>query len=348
MISARLIAAVVGFSLAGPAIASAQEASPARVSAETVISASLFSGNDRPAAMLDATARFELGAGATLVVRPWAWRRPDATWTAQWYQLQLRYQLRTRVPVRIDAGIITSPLGLNTLQMRADLNPTIAPVFYYVASLPRFETAFERMTAISAGYPLGAIVSTSGSRWDLRGGVTDSSPTRARAPGKSGQPPAMVQAILGGGISPVAGLRFGAGLAHGGYRRATADAPRATATVVNIEVEYAFDQTRLSGEWVRDQFYTAPRTLIAQSFYVQAVQTITPRLFGAGRLVRTEAPPFFVSGIVADRKTVELTAGYRLTTDWTVRGGYVRERSYLEPAWDNQAAVSIVWAKRWY
>ena len=346
MSSARLIAAGIWLSLA--ATATAQEATPARVSAETVISASMFSGNDRPAGMLDATARFEVGGGATVVVRPWAWRRPDATWTAQWYQLQLRYQSRTRVPIRLDAGIITSPLGLNTLQMRADLNPTIAPVFYYVASVPRFETSFDRMTAISAGYPLGAIVSTSGSRWDLRGGVTDSSPTRARAPGKSGQPPAMAQAILGGGISPVAGVRLGAGFAHGGYRRASDDTPRGTATVFNIEAEYAFHQTRLSGEWVQDRFHVTPRTLTARSFYAQAVQTITPRLFGAGRVAYTEAPPFFVSGIVADRATVELTAGYRLTTDWTVRGGYYGQRSYLETAWDNQAAVSVVWAKRWY
>jgi len=347
MRSARLIAGGVLLWLAGPAAVSAQEAAPARVSAETVVSASMFSSNDRPGAMFDATARFEVGGGATLVVRPWAWLRPDATWTAQWYQLQLRYQSRTR-PVRVDAGIITSPIGLNTLQMRADLNPLISPVFYYVGSLQRFETTFNRLTAISAGYPLGAIVSSSGSHWDLRGGVTDSSPTRARAPGKSGQPPAMPQAILGGGISPVAGIRIGAGFAHGGYRRATADEPRATATVFNVEAEYAFHQTRLSGEWVQDRFHAAPRTFTAHSFYAQAVQTITPRLFGAGRLVRTESPPFFVSGIVADRRTLELTAGYRLTTEWTVRGGYFRERFYLEPEWDNQAAVSVVWAKRWY
>ena len=298
--------------------------------------------------MFDATARFDIGRGATLVIRPWAWRRPDTTWTAQWYQLQLRYQSRTRVPLRVDAGIITSPLGLNTLQTRADLNPMIAPVFYYVASLPRFETAFDRLTAMSAGYPLGAIVSTSGSRWDLRGGVTDSSPTRARAPGKSGQPPAMPQAILGGGISPAAGVRLGVGFAHGGYRRASDNVARGTATVFNVEAEYAFNQTRLSGEWVQDRFHAAPRTFTVHSFYTQAVQTITPRLFGAGRLVRTEAPPFFASGIVADRTTIELTAGYRLTTEWTVRGGYFRERPYLGPEWDNQAAVSIVWAKRWY
>lgn len=348
MTTSRRAAAGVCVFLATTAGAVAQEAAPARVSAETVVSASMFSGNDRPAAIVDTTARLEIGRGATLVVRPWAWRRPDATFTAQWYQLQLRYQSRTRIPVRVDAGIITSPLGLNTLQMRADLNPTIAPVFYYVAPLPRFETTFNGLNAISAGYPLGAIVSASGSRWDLRGGVTDATPARARAPGKSGQAPAMAQAILGGGISPAAGVRLGIGFAHGGYRRADGSVPRGTATVFNLEAEYAFNQTRLSGEWVYDRFRAAPQTFSARSFYAQAVQTITPRIFGAGRLARTEAPPFFVSGIAADRTTLELAAGYRLTREWTLRGGYFRDRSYLAPEWDNQAALSVVWAKRWY
>jgi hypothetical protein len=334
------------FTSVPPALA--QEARAARVSADTVVSASMFSGSDRPGMMFDATGRVELGRGATFVIRPWVWRRPDATWTAQWYQLQLRYQTRTRIPLRLDAGIITSPIGLNTLQMRADVNPTIAPVFYYVAPLPRFASTFDRLNAISAGYPLGAMASASGAKWDLRGGVIDSTPAQPRAPGKSDQPPAMPQAIVGGGFTPVPGVRIGFGLAHGGYRRATAITPRATATVFNVEAEYAFNQTRLSGEWVQDRFTAAPQKVTAQSFYAQAVQTITPRLFGAARLVRTQSPPFFVSGLVAHRTVVELTAGYRLTTDWTVRGGYVGERPYVGPEWDQQAAFSIVWAKRWY
>lgn len=329
-------------------VALAQESRAARVSGETVVSASMFSANDRPGMMFDATGRVDVGHGATIVLRPWAWRRPDTTWTAQWYQLQLRYQSRTRLPLRVDAGIITSPLGLNTLQMRADLNPTIAPIFYYVAPLPRFEASFDRLNGMSAGYPLGAMVSTSGTHWDVRGGVIDGTPARQRAPGKSDQPPAMTQAVIGGGVSPIAGLRFGAGFAHGGYRRATATAPDASATVFNLEGEYAFNQTRLSGEWVHDRFDGGPRSYTARSFYAQAVQTITPRIFGAGRIARMQSPPFFVSGLVAKRTTMELTAGYRLTTDWTIRGGYFGEHPYVATGWSHQAAVSIVWAKRWY
>ena len=248
--------------------------------------------------------------------------------------------------------MITSPLGLSTLQQRADLNPTIAPVFYYVIPLPRFDTTFDGLNMMSAGYPLGAIAATSGARWDLRGGVTDGTPARPRVELKSDQRPAMPQLVLGGGFTPRAGTRIGAGFAHGRYRNATATAPAADATVFNLEGEYAFNHTRLSGEWVRNRFGIASGPAVAHAFYVQGVQTITPRIFGAARVARTLTPPIIFGALRPTTvfTTAELTVGYRVTRDFTVRGGYYGQRPYGRPPsivtnWSNQAAVSIVWAR---
>ena len=346
----RLFAAALALlaSILHAGSSAAQEALPSRVSADTVVSASMLSGGSRPGTMVDATIAVDLGRGMTVIARPWAWRRPNATATFEWYQLQVRYQSRTRLPVRVDAGIITSPLGLATLQQRADLNPTITPVPYYVGRLPRIESTFDDLQMMSAGYPLGAMVSTSGAWWDLRGGVTDSSPSRPRAPLEEEQHPAMAQVIAGGGLTPRAGLRIGVGLARGGYRKAAAGITKGTATVLNLEGEYTINHTRLSGEWVRNKFSSPGSVSIARAFYAQAVQTITPRLFGAARIARIDPPILFPDGSDTDRRTAEFTAGYRLTREWTLRGGYVRERDYLAWKWDNQAAVSVVWAKRWY
>lgn len=343
----RIAVALVAMLLPASPI-TAQEAVTPRISADTVVSASMLSGASRPGVMVDATVAVDLGGGMTAIARPWTWRRPNATATFQWYQLQLRYQSRTRVPVRVDAGIITSPLGLGTLQQRADLNPTITPVPYYVGRMPRFDNTIDDLQMMSAGYPLGAIVSTSGTWWDLRGGVTDSSPARPRAPLEDHQHSAMAQVIAGGGITPRAGTRIGVGLARGGYRKAAAGVSKATATVLNLEGEYTINHTRLSGEWVRNHFGSPGSSSVARAFYAQAVQTITPRLFGAARIARIDPPVLFANGSETDRRIAEFTAGYRLTREWTVRGGYVRERAYLASAWDNQAAVSIVWARRWY
>ena len=350
MTPAPTVAAAVLLALCGAAAAGAQESAPARISADTALSISMVSSNQHAGGMLDATVSLDAGKGVTAIVRPWAWKRPDGTSTFQWYQLQVRYQSRTRVPVRIDAGVISSPLGLSTLQQRADLNPTISPVFYYVIPLPRFDTTFDGLLMMSAGYPLGAMAATSGAHWDLRGGVVDGTPARPRAELKRNQRPAMPQLVLGGGVSPRAGIRLGAGFAHGRYRNATTTAPQAQATVFNLEGEYAFNQTRVSGEWIMDRFAIAAGPVTARSFYVQGVQTVTPRLFAAARVAHVLTPPiiFGTERPTATFTTRELTAGYRVTRDVTVRGGYYGQRRYRASEWDHRGAVSVVWARRWY
>lgn len=346
-LSSRGLAAVL-LSLCGTA-AAAQDSAPSRIAADTATSVTMFSNYTHVAGMFDATVSSELGKGFTAIARPWVWRRPDGTSTFQWYQLQARYQSRTRLPVRVDAGIITSPLGLSTLQQRSDLNPTISPVFYYVVPLPRFDVTFDGLQMMAAGYPFGAIVTTSGAFWDLRGGVVDSTPARSRAELKSGQRPAMAQLVLGGGVTPRPGMRIGIGFANGLYRRATAAAPEAHATVINVEGEYAVRHTRVSGEVVMDRFETTGGSASARSFYLQGMQTITPRVFAAARIARVRTPPLFPAPAIRRTwTTAELTAGYRLTREWTVRGGYYGQRPYSATEWDNQAAVSIVWARRWY
>jgi hypothetical protein len=80
------------------------------------------------------------------------------------------------------------------------------------------------------------------------------------------------------------------------------------------------------------------------------VQTLTPRLFAAARVARSRTPPiiFGVQRPVTTFTTAEFTAGYLVTRDVTVRSGYYGQRSYLSTEWNHQAAVSVVWARRWY
>lgn len=358
----------IGCLLCAASLAAAQEHPSDRVSAETVASVSMLSDWSQPSVMLDATATVRMGERTVALVRPWVWQRPDGSWTTEWYQLQLRYESNTRLPVRVDAGVIPSPLGLGTLEMRADLNPTIAPPFYYVAPLPRFDRTFDGLQVMSGGYPLGLVLSTSGAHWDLRGGVTDNTAARARAEMKDGEAAAMAQVIVGGGVSPIPGLRIGGGFGHGRYRDpgtsivapasdygAAADQPvqvialpAADATVANVEAEYAFGHTRLKGEWVWDRFDTTATPVKASGFFVEAAQTFTPRWFGAARVTGASAPALVTSGDGHSRATAaEATAGYRLSREFTLRGGYYVQRYYYATAWDRQLSTSIVWSRFW-
>ena len=305
-----------------------------------------------PFVVFDATATVRVTNTLDVVIRPYFRRLPGGDWSKEMYQLQIRYQPPTPVPVRIDAGIIASPLGIIALEMRADRNPIIGTPSYYFAPLPSFDGRVDRVQLLSGGYPLGVMASVSGAAWDARAGVTDGTPTRSRRMMSSSRPPAQPQFVAGGGLSPIAGLHLGAGLAHGIYREEVPGSTLATnreadATVFNLEGEYAIGYTRLAGEWILDRFETASTPAIARGFLIEAVQTLTPRWYVAARATRV-ATPAMAAGVRVRRSagSADGTVGFRLNPDITLKAGYQGSRTYTRGDWDHAAAVSIVYGKR--
>jgi hypothetical protein len=304
--------------------------------------------------ILDLVGTVRLADGWDVVVRPWSMRRPGGDWMFEMYQLQVRYVSSTRVPFRVDAGIIPSPVGLFTLELQAHRNPLVTNPSYYFTPLPAVNGRFDRVRLISGGYPIGAMFSVSGTRWDARAGVTDSSPAQPRNVFSGSRPPAEPQLVLGGGVTPLPGLRLGAGFTRGGYRPRTTpsaaplvDSP--TATFFNLEGEYAVGHTRVSGEWIRDRFEAGSRPAVALGFAVQGAQTLTPRIFAAARATRVSSPVATVPTEVRRTSTsFEATLWYRLTNALTIRGGYQRERGYTDTDWRGAAVMSLVWAERWW
>lgn len=350
------VAAALCASAATAAPVSAQSEIGERVSVEFAGAVNTTSKDAAdPFLFLDLTATTRITDTLDVVVRPWVRRLPGGDWSKEMYQLNVRYQPATAIPLRIEAGIIASPLGLITLEMRPDRNPMVGNPSYYFSPLPSFDGRFDRVQIMSGGYPLGAIASASGKRWDARGGLTDGTPTRNRKMMSTPRPPARAQLIAGGGITPMPGLRFGTGFARGVYREpspATATAParpEARATVFSLEGEYSFRYTRLAGEWIRDSFETASTPAIARAFLFEAVQTLTPRLYAASRTTRTSTP-VYAAGTRTRRSgaATEATLGYRLSPEITLKGGYQGSRSYTAPGWDHAAAVSVVVFKRWW
>ena len=72
---------------------------------------------DDPFVFLDLATTFPIGSRFGAIVRPYAHRLAGGEWEGEMYQLQLRFQSQTRLPIRIVAGIITSPLGLGALEL---------------------------------------------------------------------------------------------------------------------------------------------------------------------------------------------------------------------------------------
>jgi hypothetical protein len=339
-----------------PGAASAQPSVSEPWTVEAVVSGSANSlAPGDPFLIFDLTGTGRLRDGLDIIVRPYAHRLTGGDWTAEMYQLQLRYVVPTRIPLRLDAGIIASPLGLNTLELIAAKNPTIGAPFFYFAPLPRFDAHNDGVQLISGGYPLGAIVSTSGSRWDVRAGVTDQSPTRRRNVLESDRPDAALQIVAGGGYTPVVGLRVGTSVARGAYRKSSTTGPSSAAvagtnaTMFTIEGEYAVGYSRLTVEWIRDAFETAGRPAIARGFSLVANRTLSPRWFVAARANRVSSP-VFTAVLDSERRAAtsgEATLGYRLNRDVTLRAAYQASRWFGVTPWKRTFAVSAVWARRW-
>lgn len=339
----------------------AQSAAHGRLVLEPVagMSTSTYGPHD-PYVVLDLAATVRLGSGFDVIVRPWYRRLPGGDSSTEMYQLQVRYQTSSRVPVRIDAGILTSPIGLGTLQLRQDMNATVSSPFYFHEKLPSFDGYKDKVVLMSGGYPLGAIVSSSGKRWDARVGVTDGTMAKKRKLFHSGPSPAP-QFVAGGGFTLAPGFRVGAGFANGRYRSARdlATLPKnsavegplrpANAMIFNVEAEAAFGHTTINGEWIRDRFETVGAPAVARGFRVEAVRTLTPRLFAATRGIRVSSPAFTRAGRQRQvMSTIEASAGYRLSQDISLRGGYEATREFGVRDWHHAAVTSIVFSRRWF
>lgn len=355
MIRQRLACGLLasGILLHAQGIATAQTMA-GRVALEAIAAASSNADTvDDPFVVLELVGTVRIHAGWDVVVRPWARRLPGGDWAFEMYQLQARYVSSSRIPLRLDAGILPSPLGLSTLELQPHRNPLISMPFYYFTPLPRVDGQFDRLQLMSGGYPVGALVSLSGSHWDARAGVVDSTPALARSVFREGEPDAKPQVVFGGGITPTIGLRLGAGFSRGRYASRTA-APQTAGdsrriAVLNLEGEYAIGHTRISGEWTRTAFDTPLSVAVARGFNLQGTRTLLPRLFAAARATHVSSPVSTVPVEVRrSSSAVEAVLGYRITAEVTVRGGYRQERRFQNPQREHSAIMSLVWAERWW
>jgi hypothetical protein len=350
IVAAAVVAAV---SVAG---ASAQTADSGRFALETVAAAdaSVWSEVTRkPGVWFDVFAAVRIFEGFDVIARPLVNRRTfDGTWQKQMYQLGVRYERPGRVGLRVDVGQMPSPIGIGMLENRQDLNPVISQHSAYYLPLPRVDPEIPRTFLIAAAYPLGAQATVSARGWDARAAVLDSSPVRGRPFFGRNKPPRLLNSVVGFGVTPHIGVRIGAGLAHGAYVGRTELIDTTTgdrdATMVQLEAEWSFSGTRLAGEWVHSVMETARKDAVASGGWIEATQTLTPRWFVAGRADSQQfhfQRPSLVTG-TEKYKRFEAIAGFRLSPDLTLRGGYLVRKGYVVAHWDDQMVVSVVWQKK--
>ena len=340
--------------LLNPRTATAQES---RLALDVVAAADADAGSEvtrKPTGWFDVFAAVRIGGGLDFRARPVVFRRSfDGEWQTQIYELALRYERPGRVGFRIDAGQFPSPVGLAILENRPDRNPVISPHSTLYLPIPRYEPGTPNTFLLAASYPLGAKVTFSGARWDARAAVTDSSAIRGRPFFGDNKPPRLANVMAGGGFTPRAGLRLGGSIAYGAYAAAeeVRDARRGDrhAALVQAEGEWSFGYTRIAGEWL----WTVRELALVDSHvdggWIEAIQTLAPRVFVAGRF--DEQWTKWTSQADGSERDepyhrAEVTLGYRMTPEVTLRGSFMTRHGYVVGFWDDQWLMSIVYAKK--
>lgn len=351
------LAALLLVSGAPPVLA--QEARPSFLAIDTTAAFDEVidrNGSDSFGVLLDAVVSADFGRGFQAIVRPFVNRLASGEWNRQVWIATVRYERAApNAGLRVDAGLIPSPIGLANLSLRPGNNPTIAQPSSLFSALPPLEPRGMRVTLLGAVYAYGLQTTVSGTHWDARAAVIDQSPLRTRRVFAQTNPPRFANVVFGGGFTPIVGLRFGASVGHGDWQRA-GETPTTTAnrdaTIATVETELAFRHTKISGEWIRDRMETSTGTHIASGWYVQGQQTLTPRWFAAGRVERIQSPAVLgdpAAPLIVDQRLegVEETVGYRITPEVTLRASHRARRGFGRPGFDHTFAMSVVWWRRW-
>lgn len=318
-----------------------------RVALDTVIGVQdIFdSTRDWPTVgVFDTYASAELARRLQVSVRPKFWRL-NGEWDLVLDQASLQYSFRRGTNWRIEAGRFPSPVGLGMTENRSNVNGSVLwwhrP---YYQPLPMLGVGAPMVSLISAAYPNGVLVTTSSDRWDARAAVVDKAPVEfwSGDTGASRHP----NVIVGAGVTPRQGLRAGAATSWGDLMKsATGGGYRQ----INVEGEYAFGYTRLSGEWTRDRFDVPRGRFTAWGWTMQAQQTFTPRLFAHARTTAIHSPE--ILGVPEPRErhfqSLDATVGYYVDPEVTLKVSYSAVRNGRVPV-DHQAGVALMWARRWW
>jgi hypothetical protein len=331
-------------------------AQTSRFALDAVAAADIDRGSQvsrRATMWLDLFGAVRITDGLDLRVRPVVFRRTfDGTWQTQMYELALRYERPGDVGVRVDVGQFTSPIGLSLLENRPDKNPVVSQHSTLYLPTPRIEQGTPTTFLLAAAYPLGAKVTVSGTRWDARAAVVDSSPIRGRPFFGDNKPPRMANVVAGVGFTPYIGLRVGAAAATGEYADVTEVRNPARgnrrATLVQVEAEWAFRYTRVAGEWLWTRRELAAQDAKVEGGWIEVTQTFHPRVFGAVRFDE-QWTKWIGAGDVRQRSPyhrLEAAAGLRLTREITLRAAYMTRKGYVVNFWDDQVLASIVFAKK--
>ena len=331
---------------ASPAV-HAQSSGSRRIAFDTVVGVQdIFrETRDSPTmVVIDPLMGAEIRRRLQVTVRPKIYRL-NREWDLMLDQASVDYSFHAGSNWRIEAGKFPSTVGLGMTENRSNVNPG---VFWwhrpYYMPLPRLGAGAPMVSLVSATYPSGVAVASSATHWDVRAALVDTAPVQFWR-GNTGAD-RKLNRVLGAGLTPRQGLRFGVSTAGGDLT----DAPAGNYRLINVEGDYSVGYTRISGEATHDTFDMPDGDYAVWGWTLQAQHTVTPRLFVHARATEIQAPGLAGAPPAGVRpfRALDSTVGYRIDPELTLRVGYSAVRTWGATAVDHQAGLSLMWSRRWW
>lgn len=252
--------------------------------------------------------------------------RSDRGTTIYANQLGLRYA--TTPSFVVDVGKMTPVIGAFAPRHFSTRNPLIGTPDGYTLQ-----------------YPVGAKVSGNVGIFDYRVAMVSLPTTHV---GYQPDPTPVLRPAIGGGVTPLIGLRLGGSFTVGPYLNKD-DAPSVPVgtkwsdyhqRVAALDASYAYGYLETHVEAARGT-YDVPLhgSITGFTYYGEAKYTLTPRFFLAARVERNKYPFIRAStaagGTYADRLTDfmdgELGAGYRASTNTLIKASVRGDRWWVKP-----------------
>lgn len=226
----------------------------------------------------------------------------------------------------IDAGRLAPVLGTFAQRRFSNRNPLIG--------MP---------DAYTLDYPHGVMVSGEMKHFDYRAAMVT---LPASHEGYTPNPTPRMRPVIGGGFTPIVGVRFGASYTAGPYLNnsfTTAQLRNAPwhsfdQRILAWDASFArgYLETRFEGGWGSYDVPGRASAISGYTYYGEAKYTFTPRLFVAGRAERNNYPFIRAFGNnwtsrVTDFVNGELGVGYRVTASTLVKTSVRGDRWWVAP-----------------
>jgi hypothetical protein len=234
----------------------------------------------------------------------------------------LRFTAPERTRVVVEAGRLQTPVGDFSGRYLSTQNPLIGVPDNY-----------------GVDYPLGLKVRGHAGRFDYTAAAVDKPMVVKNYLPETGD---HFRPALGGGYTPITGLRFGAFVTQGPYLGDSVESalPAGTSTadydqkVEGFETQFSRGYFELHAEiaWSRYDVPTYTSPVRGRVFYLEPKYTFTPRFFAALRVEQNEYayvavfPGGFWLGTPVTFADAEVGVGWRLTPELLLKASYRRDR----------------------